>query len=133
MPPARAVRELHELAREVQGISTHSEDLDRIIMGLKVARVSGLVESSRLQTDAFRVIFAQVDKQIDRVMQEMRKLNAVSLRLQSLAADAPMIGSDIRQASQQLENECALFVSRQQDSSDGWEPDRAESAHFRAA
>lgn len=133
---ARAVRELHELAREVQGISTHSEDLDRIIMGLKVARVSGLVESSRLETDAFRVIFAQVDKQIDRVMQEMRKLNGVSHRLQSLAADAPMIGADIRQASQQLENECALFLSHHQESAPGaWEPDHAvrTHTHLRAA
>lgn len=106
----RALHELEELAREGAGITDHSDNLDRIVMALRVARVSGLVESSRLESDAFRTIFAQVDKQIENTMQELKQLNRISGRLQQLSSDAPRIGSDIREAGNHLEQHHAEVV-----------------------
>ena len=99
----RALQELEGLAREGAGITDHSESLDRIVMALRVARVSGLVESSRLSSDTFRTIFAEVDNQIGNTMEELKRLNTISNRLQSLSGQAPRIGADIRTASTHLE------------------------------
>lgn len=106
----RALGELHELAREGAGITDHSDNLDRIVMALKVARVSGLVESSRLGSDAFRTIFAQVDTQIDRTMKELKRLNGISGRLQQLSGQAPTIGTDIQRAGTELEQVLSEYV-----------------------
>lgn len=118
----RALRELEELAREGAGITEHSENLDRIVMALKVARVSGLVESSRLASDAFRTIFAQVDTQIDRTMKELKHLNNISSRLQVLSAGAPRIGADIRDASHRLarEHEECVQLTQERDHPPAW-------------
>jgi PAS domain S-box-containing protein len=106
----RALLELEGLAREGAGITDHSDNLDRIVMALRVARVSGLVESSRLESDAFRTIFAQVDKQIESTMQELKHLNRISGRLQQLSSEAPRIGADIRAAGDHLEAHHAEMI-----------------------
>jgi hypothetical protein len=81
------------------------------------------VESSRLASDAFRTIFAQVDTQIDRTMKELKHLNNISGRLQVLSAEAPRIGADIREASSRLaqEHEECVQLTQDRDQPHAWD------------
>ena len=131
----RALHELEGLAREGAGITDHSESLDRIVMALRVARVSGLVESSRLSSDTFRTIFAEVDNQIGNTMEELRRLNNISSRLQSLSGEAPRIGADIRTASAHLEQHHGevVHLTAERTPTEHEDFDLVPEAHTRAA
>lgn len=101
---ARARQGLEELSRELGGLGSHSEELDRIMTALQVAQVGGLVEASRLSADdAFGTIFAEVRTQIEGTKKELSDLEDIIARLQDLAREAPVIGGILRKATAQLQ------------------------------
>jgi aerotaxis receptor len=124
-----ARRGFEELARELAGLSAHSEELDRIMTALQVAQVGGLVEASRLSEDAaFSTIFAEVRTQIEGTKKELRTLEDIVDRLHGMAREASIIGGAIQKASTQLQADGRRLAEARAASAARVQPEEANTA-----
>lgn len=102
----RTSRALQDLNATVHPLGAIAQDLERLVLGLQVAQVGGVVESTRLSSQAgFLNIFAGIRQQVDRTHLELRGLGEALERLDHLAEESPPIALEIEAIAGRMEGE----------------------------
>lgn len=85
-------RSLHNLAKELTGLTIEIEDLRKAMLSLQITYVGGLVEASRLtENGIFNSIFADVRRHIDATKIELEAFSKAIAALDALSQQTPEI------------------------------------------
>jgi PAS domain S-box-containing protein len=102
------VEALRSFGQELGGLSSTSNELQKIMLTLEFTQLGGMVEAYRLdQVATFGVIFTEVRKQLDETKAELVELTEITDKLRGLAVEAPRIATVLGQAENSLEKEIA--------------------------
>lgn len=108
----RASEALHELEERAVGLNATSTDLGRHMLGLEVAQLGGVIESTRLvEQEKFGAVFAEIRGQIERTHRELSGLSDALERLGSLAKETPIIAREIETAAERMETDLAELAA----------------------
>jgi aerotaxis receptor len=109
---SQASAALHELESNAHVLGATSRDLERHMLSLQVAQLSGVVESTRLvMSDGFGDIFAHIRQQIERTHHELSDLGDALQKLDTLACETPVIAREIESAADRMEADIGLLVA----------------------
>ncbi len=99
---------LSAFGRELGGLSTISDELQKIMLTLEFTQLSGMVEAYRLdQVATFGIIFTEVRKQLDETKTELLELSSITETLTGLVVEAPRIAAVLSQAESGMERQIA--------------------------
>ncbi len=97
---------LSAFGQELSGLSTTSDELQKIMLTLEFTQLGGMVEAFRLdQVATFGVIFTEVRKQLDETKSELLELSGITETLTGLVVEAPRIAAVLSQAEQGMETQ----------------------------
>ena len=109
---SQASAALHELESNAHVLGATSRDLERHMLSLQVAQLSGVVESTRLvMSDGFGDIFAHIRQQIEHTHRELSDLGEALQKLDTLACETPVIAREIESAADRMEVDIGLLVA----------------------
>ncbi len=108
----RASEALHELEERAVGLNATSTDLGRHMLGLEVAQLGGVIESTRLvEQEKFGAVFADIRGQIERTHRELAGLGDALEKLVALADETPFIAREIETAAGKMEEDLAQLAT----------------------
>lgn len=98
-----AMQRLHSLDTHLQELGRETDDLGKTVLMLQVAQVSGLVETSRVQTESsVGAIFGEVRAHVSRTSTELHGLREVAQTFARMVRATPEIERAVQAAAQEM-------------------------------